>query len=289
MPIGQCRACGKPVSTIPALCPHCGVAQPIPPGELTSPEPESPVAGPPSPTPPRERAPIEPAFTITSTHWGLAVAVVVAVASFVYWLHQPELPRLPNPAAALKARQAATAPTVAPAPPPAPAPSAPVAVTPVDTAMFEAAYRAEKSIEGGLAGGVSYKDFDALLQAFATEVVAVKDRAPGEPEQALLRRYGEVLITYQDSRALWREQLDQGVKYGWASAPERNPDALIVVEGDVPRIVQRYGLATRGGPDGSAALSPEAIPLLWERARSLFAAANRSAGVADSAPGDSPR
>ena len=42
---------------------------------------------------------------------------------------------------------------------------------------------------------------------------------------------------------------------GWA--PERNPEGLIVVEGDVIRIVQRYGLATRQEPSATASPAPQ--------------------------------
>jgi hypothetical protein len=91
-------------------------------------------------------------------------------------------------------------------------------------------------MEGALVIGVSYKDFEGLLQAFASELLTTKDRVTTPPDQTLLERYTEVLITYQDSRVLWKEQDDQALKYGWANAPERNPAGLIVVEGDVIRI-----------------------------------------------------
>jgi hypothetical protein len=155
--------------------------------------------------------------------------------------------------------------------------SAPAASLP-DGTKFEATYRAGKSMEGALANGVSYKDFDELLQAFASELLLTKDRVTTPPEQTLLERYTEVLTTYQDSRVLWKEQADQALKYGWANAPERNPAGLIVVEGDVIQIVQRYGLATRQEPN--ATVTPgTSIQFLWAKAATQFAAASAAAGI----------
>lgn len=147
-----------------------------------------------------------------------------------------------------------------------------------DATKFEAAYRAGKSMEGALVIGVSYKDFEGLLQAFASELLTTKDRVTTPPDQTLLERYTEVLITYQDSRVLWKEQDDQALKYGWANAPERNPAGLIVVEGDVIRIVQRYGLATRQEPNATVTPSTS-IQFLWAKAATQFAAASGAAGI----------
>jgi len=296
MPIGQCRACGKPVSTIPAICPHCGASEPIPAGQIPDAGPETEAAGPPTPAPPPASAAPEPAFTVTATHVAIGLSMVVAVVALWYWFHlpPPAPPKSTGASLALRMRRAggpAPAPA-ADAPTPAPAPTPPstasAVTTPVAGTMFEPAFRAEKSIESGLTRGVPYDEFETLLQSYTTELLVIRDRAIEDPERTLLRRYGEVAVTYQDSRVLWKEQLDQGVKYGWATAPERNPDALIVVEGEVTRVVQRYGLATREGPNGPS-VTPDAIPALWERARTLFTAANRAAGFADPAPADSTR
>lgn len=147
-----------------------------------------------------------------------------------------------------------------------------------DATKFEGAYRAGKSMEGALATGVSYKDFEGLLQAFAGQLLIAKDRVSTPPEQTLIERYTEVLTTYEDSRVLWKEQADQALKYGWASAPERNPEGLIVVEGDVIRIVQRYGLPTRQGPDATV-IPSTSIQFLWAKAATQFAAASAVASI----------
>ena len=155
--------------------------------------------------------------------------------------------------------------------------SAPSASLP-DGTKFEAAYRAGKSIEGALAIGISYKDFEGLLQSFASELLLTKDRITTPPEGTLLERYTEVLTTYQDSRTLWKEQADQALKYGWANAPERNPEGLIVVEGDVIQIVQRYGLATRQEPNATV-IPGTSIQFLWAKAATQFAAVSAAAGI----------
>lgn len=147
-----------------------------------------------------------------------------------------------------------------------------------DATKFEGAYRAGKSMEGALAIGVSYKGFEGLLQAFANELVTTKDRVTAPFEQTLFERYTEVLTTYQDSAVLWKEQDDQALKYGWANAPERNPERLIVVEGDVIRIVQRYGLPTRRGPDATV-IPSTSIQFLWTKAATQLAAASAAASI----------
>jgi hypothetical protein len=125
---------------------------------------------------------------------------------------------------------------------------------------------------------VSYKDFEGLLQAFAGQLLIAKDRVSTPSEQTLIDRYTEVLVTYQDSRVLWKEQAEQALKYGWASAPERNPEGLIVVEGDVIRIVQRYGLPTRPQPDATV-IPGTSIQFLWAKAATQFAAASAVASI----------
>jgi hypothetical protein len=147
-----------------------------------------------------------------------------------------------------------------------------------DAAKFEAAYRAEKAMEGALSIGVAYKDFDRLLQAFASELLITKDRVTTPPEQTLFEGYTEVLTTYQDSRLLWKEQVDQALKYGWANAPERNPEGLIVVEGDVIRIVQRYSLPTRQEPTATV-IPSTSIQFLWAKAATQLAAVSVAAGI----------
>jgi hypothetical protein len=155
--------------------------------------------------------------------------------------------------------------------------SAPSASLP-DGTKFEAAYRAGKSIEEALAIGISYNDFEGLLQSFASELLLTKDRMTTPSEGTLLERYTEVLTTYQDSRTLWKEQADQAMKYGWANAPERNPEGLIVVEGDVIQIVQRYGLATRQEPNATV-IPGTSIQFLWAKAATQFAAVSAAAGI----------
>ena len=147
-----------------------------------------------------------------------------------------------------------------------------------DATKFDATYQAGKALEKALAIGVSYKDFDGLLQTFATELLSTKDRVTTPPEQTLLEGYTEVLTTYRDSRALWKEQDDQALKYGWANSPERNPEGLLVVEGDVVRIVQRYGLPTRHDPNGMV-IAGTSIQYLWAKAATQFAAASVAARI----------
>jgi hypothetical protein len=157
--------------------------------------------------------------------------------------------------------------------------SAPVASLP-DATKFEAAYRAGKALERALAIGVAYKDFEGLLQALSSELLITKDRVTTPPEQTLLEGYTEVLTTYQDSRVLWKEQTEQALKYGWANAPERNPQGLIVVEGDVLRIVQRYGLPTRQEPSATV-IAGTSIQFLWAKAATQFAAASAAGRIRD--------
>ncbi len=147
-----------------------------------------------------------------------------------------------------------------------------------DATKFEATYQAGKALEKALAIGVSYKDFDGLLQAFSTELLTTKDRVTSPPDQTLLEGYTEVLTTYRDSRVLWKEQDDQALKYGWANTPERNPEGLIVVEGDVLRIVQRYGLPTRQDPNGTV-IAGTSVQFLWAKAATQFAAASAAASL----------
>jgi hypothetical protein len=156
--------------------------------------------------------------------------------------------------------------------------ASPAASSLPDATKFEAAYRVGKSMEGALATGVSYKDFEGLLQALASELLITKSRVTTPSEQTLFERYTEVLTTYQDSSVLWKEQVDQALKYGWANAPERNPEALIVVEGDVIQIVERYSLATRHEPNATV-IPGTSIQFLWAKAATQFAAVNAAASI----------
>lgn len=301
MAVGQCRVCGKPVSTIPPVCPHCGARRPTDPaeapvmGERATPEAAVPslLARPPGspttvPSPPEtpipdhfvapEWTPPAPSRIAIAPIPGLLVlgaALIIGILWYGYSAHRGRATPL---AQGVGARAPEGGHPMVSAPVTAGSSASPSAASLPDATKFEVAYRAGKSTERALAIGVSYKDLEGLLQAFASELLITKDRVTTPTEQTLLERYTEVLTTYQDSRALWKEQDDQALKYGWANAPERNPEGLIVVEGDVIRIVQRYGLATRQEPNATV-IPSTSIQFLWAKAATQFAAASVAAGI----------
>jgi hypothetical protein len=299
--VGQCRACGKPVSTIPLVCPHCGARKPTDPTEATA---MSAGAAPEGTTPPPLAQPsgvptsvLSAAQTtvsdrVATPEWSapapsrmalspaqglliLGIPLVVGILWYGYSAHG----KLTTPSAQGVVARAPVEAQGTVSAPVTPSSSASGRATSLpDATKFEASYRAGKALEKALAIGVSYKDFDGLLQAFSTELLTTKDRVISPPEQTLLEGYTEVLTTYQDSRVLWKEQDDQALKYGWANTPERNPAGLIVVEGDVLRIVQRYGLPTRQDPNGTV-IAGTSIQFLWAKAATQFAAASATASL----------
>jgi len=292
--IGQCRACGKAVSTIPAVCPHCGVARPTDVGEPTAQgvpataesAAAGPIASPPvsvtatpvEPPPIRPRTAVDPAearFTLTPGQFGIALAAVLMVVLLWIGLHTPRQATAPVAPAVISR---ATTPAPGPAPATAAAgPETTVASAPFDRAKFDSAYRAGKSIEGALDVGVSQKDFEGLVQAFATEVLIVQERINGPREQDLMARYSDVLATYEDSLRLWKEAVDQAARSG--PPADRGGPPPIRVENDVVGVVQRHGLPTAQAADGSSVISRDAVSFLWTKARARFAEANRAAGV----------
>lgn len=79
--------------------------------------------------------------------------------------------------------------------------------TRIDQAKFESLNRAAKAIQGSLATGASYLQFNELLQNFSTEVLIMQDKVKSAREKELLKSYSEALLIYKDSAALWREAI----------------------------------------------------------------------------------
>ncbi|HKW90271.1 MAG TPA: hypothetical protein VJX92_00140 [Methylomirabilota bacterium] len=219
-----------------------------------------------------------PGLSVTPVHGLVALGIVLVLGVLWYGSSGLRTQRTPlTRGVVARAPESGRAPASRP-----PATVNPAATTPVtppaDLTKFEQADRAGKVLEQAVVAGTSYKDFEGRVEVLANELLVVKDRVSNSPEQALFDSYTEVLTTYQDSRVLWREQSDQALKYGWASAPERNPEQLIVVEGDVVPIVQRYGLPTRQAADGTV-IAGSSIQFLWVKAATQFARARVAAGI----------
>ena len=294
MSVGQCGACGKPMATILPVCPHCGARRSTDAG-ATSPAgadaalPTPPItstaaASKPDPSTSDPAAAAEwsapgpPVWSLTPVHGLVALGIVLVLGILWYGVSSRRTASTPvAPGVVARAPEAGRAPASSPPAAVAPAATGPAAPPP-DVTKFETADRAGKALEQAITAGVSYKDFEGRVEAFANELMVAKDRVATPPEQALFDSYTEVLTTYQDSRALWKEQSAQALKYGWATAPERNPEHLIVVEDDVVPIVQRYGLPTRQGTEGTV-IAGSSIQFLWVKAATQFARARVAAGM----------
>jgi hypothetical protein len=75
----------------------------------------------------------------------------------------------------------------------------------IDQTKFDSIHRAAKALQGSLANGVSYLQFNQLLQTFSTEVLITQDKVSSEKEKELLAKYMEALGILKDGAALWSE------------------------------------------------------------------------------------
>jgi hypothetical protein len=198
MSVGQCGACGKPVAPILPVCPHCGARRstdaaetspagvdataPTPPITATSgaSKPDPAIAD--SPAGPEWSAPTPSGWNLTPVHGLVALGVVVVLGVLWYGIatHRPATTR-GAPGAVARAPETGHAPassppaTVAPDAVVAPAATGPAAAPP-DLTKFETADRAGKALEGAVTAGISYKDFEGRVEAFANELLVAKDR-----------------------------------------------------------------------------------------------------------------
>lgn len=103
----------------------------------------------------------------------------------------------------------------------------------IDQSKFDDIYRNAKTIEGSIAVGIDYKDFQQLLQNLATQILIAKDKINSEEERKLLDSYSGALTMYLDSSELWNIDMVEYGSYG----------------GQVPKveaILKKYGLPTEG-------------------------------------------
>lgn len=74
----------------------------------------------------------------------------------------------------------------------------------IDQKKFENLHRAAKTIQGSISVGVTYIQFNELLQKFATEISMAQDITKSELEKKMLLEYGKLLKIYRDSREVWK-------------------------------------------------------------------------------------
>ena len=106
-------------------------------------------------------------------------------------------------------------------------------------------YRAERSIEGALAVGVSYPEFGTLVRQFSTELLLARDQArfspPAYDVTRVLNKYEDLLGMYKDSSTVWGFEIEHASvhtdahdrylsmiaeKYGVSQAIRQEPKAI---------------------------------------------------------------
>ena len=133
----------------------------------------------------------------------------------------------------------------------------------VDQKKFENLYRAAKAVDGAIAVGVNYQKFGGLLQDLSTELSIANDKAKSDTEKELLKRYSEVLTTYQDSANVWKGKIE-GARYDWI------PSGQVYLENELRPIVTKYSLPTESHVIQTTGhnfetISENAIQVIWRK------------------------
>jgi hypothetical protein len=127
-------------------------------------------------------------------------------------------------------------------------------------AKFEPLYRAARALDGALAVGTSYADFNALLQRFATEMIVADDRAQSQGEKELVGSYRDLFVTYKESATVWKHQIDSA-KYDWLKGD-------IFVDAELRPIIAKYKLSkselTREYPRTYETIPGDSVQRVWE-------------------------
>jgi hypothetical protein len=144
----------------------------------------------------------------------------------------------------------------------------------VDQKKYENLYHAAKAIDGAVAVGVNYQKFGELLQNLSTEISIANDKAKSDIEKELLKKYLEVLIAYQESAIVWKNNIECAQR-GW-------PQGKIPLLSEIRPIVTKYSLPTETyvfkylkEKSEVTSDSENAIRVIWGKAHEHLEKANK--------------
>jgi len=132
----------------------------------------------------------------------------------------------------------------------------------INQSKFEAVNRAAKAIEGSIAVGINYRNFQASLQALATEILIAKDKMKSQEEKDMLGNYSEVLSMYKDSLTLWQHKINDRGEYDYITGKQ----GTIVADSEVHAIAEMYNLSMAPNESG-VMLADEGIQTIWGAAQ----------------------
>lgn len=100
----------------------------------------------------------------------------------------------------------------------------------------ETLYRSAKTIEASVSVGVSYLDFNKLIQGFATEILISKEKAQTPQQKKMVAAFEELLEIYKDSALIWKSSADSA-QYDYLKGE-------IIVDFELVKVVEKYKLKT---------------------------------------------
>ncbi len=135
----------------------------------------------------------------------------------------------------------------------------------VDKKKFDGARKTAQAVRQSLDNLDDYATFTKVFDAFANEVIALRDTASNEREQQLLRQYADLLMTYQDGLQLWEYKVESS-QYSWV------PEGRIYLEPKIKALALKYHLPVQAHmleltQHTWKSIPADSLKIIWERAR----------------------
>ena len=142
----------------------------------------------------------------------------------------------------------------------------------VDQRKFDGALKAAQGVQHAIENLDDYEKFGKMFDAFANEVITLRDRVANEKEKQLLNKYADLLMTYQDGYQLWEYKVES-IRYPWI------PEGVIYLEPKIKALALKYGLPVQShtveltGHEWKG-VPADSLKIIWERARTQFRGLN---------------
>ena len=135
----------------------------------------------------------------------------------------------------------------------------------VDRKKFEGPRKAAQAVMASIDSLDDYEKFSRVFDAFANEVLMLRDKVSSAREKELLQNYTDLLVTYQDGLQLWEYKVES-TRYSWI------PEGVIYLEPKIKALALKYQLPVQSHlveltRHEWKSVPADSLKVIWDRAK----------------------